>query len=104
MDFNLLDRIFMPLIVRLSYLSLIMQLLVGVRALTTPRLKHSATKSLHLSVSCEGVRSQSVAIVGGGLAGLSTAFHLLKKDPDTSITIFDTKSPGLGGASSVAGG
>lgn len=47
---------------------------------------------------------QDVAIVGGGLAGLATAFHLLKKAPDTKITIFDKALPGCGGASSVAGG
>ena len=47
---------------------------------------------------------QDVAIVGGGLAGLATAFHLLQKAPDTKITIFDKALPGCGGASSVAGG
>mmetsp|Transcript_13572 Transcript_13572/g.30316 ORF Transcript_13572/g.30316 Transcript_13572/m.30316 type:complete len:387 (+) Transcript_13572:3-1163(+) len=48
--------------------------------------------------------SHSVGIVGGGLAGLSTAYHLLKKSPSTDITIIDRQSPGTGGASSVAGG
>ena len=50
------------------------------------------------------VESHNVAIVGGGLAGLATAFHLLQKAPNTKITIFDKALPGCGGASSVAGG
>ena len=53
--------------------------------------------------------SKNIAIVGGGLAGLSTAYHLLSKSIDynlnlPSITIFDKTKPGQGGASSVAGG
>jgi len=51
---------------------------------------------------------QSVAIVGGGLAGLSTACALLCKTHPSGqtpqITIFDKEGPGCGGASSVAGG
>ncbi len=53
---------------------------------------------------------KNVAIVGGGLAGLSTTYHLLKKSKDEGegenlhITIFDKAEPGQGGASSVAGG
>jgi NADPH-dependent 2,4-dienoyl-CoA reductase/sulfur reductase-like enzyme len=48
---------------------------------------------------------QNIAIVGGGLAGLSTAYHLLEKlGDDANITIFDKAEPGQGGASSVAGG
>jgi ribulose 1,5-bisphosphate synthetase/thiazole synthase len=47
---------------------------------------------------------QNIAIVGGGLAGLSTAFHLLQKSPSLGITILDTSAPGEGGASTVAGG
>eukprot|EP00934_Nitzschia_sp_Nitz4_P002888 Nitzschia sp. Nitz4//scaffold3_size479765//257023//258380//NITZ4_000107-RA/size479765-processed-gene-1.461-mRNA-1//1//CDS//3329550779//2878//frame0 len=47
---------------------------------------------------------QNVAIVGGGFAGLSTAYHLHKKDPLVKISIFDRELPGAGGASAVAGG
>ena len=48
---------------------------------------------------------QNIAIVGGGLAGLSTAYHLLQKRPSLNVTILDTSSPGEGtGASTVAGG
>lgn len=53
---------------------------------------------------------QRVAIVGGGLAGLSAAFHLLNKTVTSigssplHITIIDTAPVGTGGASSVAGG
>jgi len=54
-----------------------------------------------------------VAIVGGGLAGLSAAYHLLEKtatnkneeDSDPlHLTVFDNAPVGTGGASSVAGG
>lgn len=46
----------------------------------------------------------SVGIVGGGLAGLSTAYHLLQKRPSIDIRIMDVAPPGEGGASAVAGG
>jgi hypothetical protein len=54
-----------------------------------------------------------VAIVGGGLAGLSTAYHLLQKTAADctlssssclDITILDPAMVGMAGASSVAGG
>ena len=59
---------------------------------------------------------QKIPIVGGGLAGLSTAFHLLEqanidlRQEQTTrgsmkITIFDkANGAGLGGASAMAGG
>ena len=47
---------------------------------------------------------QKVAIVGGGLAGLSTAYHLLEQERSLKITIFDKTPVGRGGASAVAGG
>jgi len=45
-----------------------------------------------------------IGIVGGGLAGLSTAFHLLEKKSNVHVTILDKAPVGKGGASSVAGG
>ena len=48
--------------------------------------------------------SHRIGIIGGGLAGLSTAYHLLEKCPSADITIIDRQAPGTGGASSVAGG
>jgi len=47
-----------------------------------------------------------IGIIGGGLAGLSTAYHILKKTHPSvpRITIIDKNVPGKGGASSVAGG
>lgn len=49
-----------------------------------------------------------VAIVGGGLAGLSTACAMLLKNHPSGlvprITIIDREGPGCGGASAVAGG
>jgi len=47
---------------------------------------------------------ERIGIIGGGLAGLSTAYHLVQRIPDVDITILDKTMPGLGGASSVAGG
>ena len=48
---------------------------------------------------------RKVAIVGGGLAGLSTAFHLIDKTgPGSLVSIYDKAPVGMGGASSVAGG
>ena len=48
----------------------------------------------------------NVAIFGGGLAGLSTAYHLLdiSSNHPIHITIYDKEKVGKGGASSVAGG
>lgn len=63
------------------------------------------TRSRHISGATRLSSLPSrIGIVGGGLAGLSTAYHLLKKAPDTNITIFDRAPVGQGGASSVAGG
>jgi len=49
-------------------------------------------------------KEPTIAIVGGGLAGLSVAYHISHIAPGAHITIFDKASPGQGGASSVAGG
>lgn len=52
-----------------------------------------------------GKRPRRVAIVGGGLAGLSTAFHMLEQSNKAlDLTIIDTHQVGVGGASAVAGG
>ena len=48
--------------------------------------------------------SHRIGVIGGGLAGLSIAYHLLEKSPSSDITIIDPRSPGTGGASAVAGG
>eukprot|EP00986_Skeletonema_menzelii_P007974 scaffold3197_cov153-Skeletonema_menzelii.AAC.18 len=62
------------------------------------------------SSKMEARRVENVAIIGGGLAGLSAAFHLVdiaeKKRPaeQLQITIFDKAQVGLSGASAVAGG
>ncbi len=69
----------------------------------------NSTSSNQTDVSSSS-SSSNIAIVGGGLAGLSTAYHLLQrtvssnKYPTPSITIFDKTLPGKGGASAVAGG
>ena len=58
----------------------------------------------NMSIRHYPLMAHRVGIIGGGLAGLSTAYHLLEKSPSTDITIIDQTSPGTGGASSVAGG
>ena len=47
---------------------------------------------------------QTVNILGGGLAGLSLAYHLTRLSPSTRVTIQDPNLPGEGGGSAVAGG
>lgn len=53
---------------------------------------------------------ENVAIIGGGLAGLSAAYHLIdiaaEKRPNKKlqITIYDKSQVGISGASAVAGG
>eukprot|EP00956_Cyclotella_meneghiniana_P013384 scaffold19311_cov69-Cyclotella_meneghiniana.AAC.2 len=49
---------------------------------------------------------KNIAIIGGGLAGLSTAYHLLDFGQSTplQITVYDKSTVGEGGASAVAGG
>jgi len=59
------------------------------------------------TTSSSSSSNNRLAIVGGGLAGLSTAYHFLdkcNKDTATSVTIWDSKAVGEGGASAVAGG
>jgi len=50
------------------------------------------------------LKAQRIAVIGGGLAGLSTVYHILEKSPSSDVTIIDPRSPGTGGASAVAGG
>ena len=53
----------------------------------------------------EDFEGRKIAVVGGGLAGLSVAFHLLEKtNASIKLTLLDKAEPGCGGASSVAGG
>ena len=65
---------------------------------TTPSSTPSATPS-HTKP-----KRRNIAIVGGGLAGLSTTYHLLERMDHVHITVIDKALPGQGGASSVAGG
>lgn len=73
---------------------------------TTRVRVHVATAAAHHHPSrLFSTSSNNIAIVGGGLAGLSTAYHLLSKmDSSSTITIIDKAPPGEGGASAVAGG
>ena len=60
--------------------------------------------SSSLETSDSTAPPRKIAVVGGGLAGLSTAFHLLDKSRGLHVTVFDKAEVGTGGASSVAGG
>jgi glycine/D-amino acid oxidase-like deaminating enzyme len=87
-------------------------------AATTTTIRNVATtkneainSNINLNRSVSTIKK--VAIIGGGLAGLSTAYHLLlhhntpnnnSKEGGIHITIYDTAEVGEGGASSVAGG
>jgi len=79
----------------------------GSRGLINP-LSFIAISYTRSSVCNYSVRrnmsTRNYGIIGGGLAGLSTAYHLLEKSPSANITIFDLFDSGNGGASSVAGG
>ena len=56
-------------------------------------------------VTCT-VQPTRIAVMGGGLAGLGTAAHLLLEAevPLQSLHVFDAMPPGKGGASAVAAG
>ena len=47
---------------------------------------------------------KTIAVVGGGLAGMSVAYHLLQLDPEVHVTVCDPCGPGECGGSAVAGG
>lgn len=75
-------------------------------------IRATSARRLSYRSSIDSCPISNVAIVGGGLAGLSTAYHLLELSGDNKdkfpsgihITIFDKALVGEGGASSVAGG
>jgi hypothetical protein len=72
------------------------------RSCLTQRLFSSSSST---NIPTRDLDLERIAIVGGGLAGLSTAFHLLEKTQGKlEVTIFDTAPVGTKGASSVAGG
>lgn len=56
------------------------------------------------SITTLGSTPKDICVIGGGLAGLSTTFHLLEKNPNVHVTVIDKTDVGKGGASSVAGG
>lgn len=70
------------------------------------RCVSSTPKAMESSSSLEPQSKSAIRILGGGLAGLSVAYHLLASSTHTlNITIRDVAvGPGLGGASAVAGG
>lgn len=78
------------------------------RPATAPRPGRQRRGLVHLAAfqSPSPAAPSHVTIVGGGLAGLSTAWHLASTPDDkpASITIVDPRPPGQAEASSVAGG
>jgi glycine/D-amino acid oxidase-like deaminating enzyme len=48
--------------------------------------------------------ARTIAVVGGGLAGMSVAFHATQLDTSVGVAIFDLTLPGEGGASAAAAG
>ena len=81
--------------------AVVMSRLLSVGAFHTSHFSTATLRQTRLLATSR----QNIAIVGGGLAGLSTAYQLLEKlGDDANITIFDKAEPGQGGASSVAGG
>jgi glycine/D-amino acid oxidase-like deaminating enzyme len=60
--------------------------------------------AFRLFTAMAGSSNGSIAVVGGGLAGLSVTYHLLLQGRH-DVTIWDVApEPGVGGASAVAGG
>ena len=86
--------------------------LCGTSKIRKELVREVSSRCLSHRRSIDSCPIKNVAIVGGGLAGLSTAYHLLDsagnsmdKFPEgIQITIFDKALVGEGGASSVAGG
>ena len=63
------------------------------------------SSALRLSASVLDMEPRTITVVGGGMAGLSTTYHLLQKaSPGSHVTIIDKAPVGTAGASSVAGG
>ena len=61
---------------------------------------------LLLTCTLQPLPPSRIAVVGGGLAGLGTAAHLLleTEQPLQALHVFDAMPPGKGGASAVAAG
>lgn len=87
----------------------------ALRSTTTRTRKASPRHQLSVALSAasqppqreEAETPRHLAILGGGLAGLGTAYHFLDKcsaDDVENVTIWDRSAVGQGGASAVAGG
>ena len=75
------------------------------RQLPTLRQLSSSVAATTEMIHPESSRPRNVTVLGGGLAGLSTAYHLLTRAaPGSRINIVDKAEVGTAGASSVAGG
>lgn len=82
---------------------------VGFVSRATP-ISRAASRQKLMAITTSTRQVESIGIIGGGLAGLSAAYHLIdiatKTRPNDKlhITIYDKTNVGEGGASAVAGG
>ncbi|KAJ1633258.1 FAD dependent oxidoreductase [Pavlovales sp. CCMP2436] len=68
------------------------------------RARHSPPHAEVARSLREGGAARTLAVVGGGLAGMSVAFHATQLDSSVGVAIFDAAKPGEGGASAAAAG
>ena len=89
------------------FVSIMLHVSAFVSSFQSPRRKYSIVRDVTLR------QAHKIAVVGGGLAGLSTTYHLLDKtggaatvssDKHVQVTVFDRAPVGTTGASAVAGG
>lgn len=55
------------------------------------------------SAPLEGARDVDVCVVGGGVTGLSTAYHLKEMDPNVSVALLESEVVGFGASGRNAG-
>ena len=95
---------------RMTVIAAMLLLLAAVGPRQAASAGHAHRRGLTVAFSAAAAAPRThevkdVAIVGGGLAGLATAWQLATAArPPASITIWDPRPPGRAEASSVAGG